>query len=281
MEQQSLEDFLQNTSLSAQSGTPHGQYYLGWLYRTGRGVQKSNAEAIKWWKLAAENGSVDAQYALGSIYRRGDGLLKSGAEAVKWWKLAAESGSVDAQYALGWIYRNGDGVHKNNAEAVKWWKLAAENGETRAQGNLGGMYLYGKGTRKNLAEALRLLRTAASSGDANAQYTIGFSRERAIPLDERMEWLHKAADNGHFMAQRFLAVLYASGSVVERRDLVTALKLIIQANRTKNSIPSRAIYFAIRLFMNKEQVAEANRLAKDAPSAAAQDNPTEPPAPRD
>ncbi len=66
----------------------------------GRGVEKDDAEAVKWYRKAADQGYALAQYNLGVMYANGRGVVKDDAEAVKWYRKAAEQGNEDAEKAL-------------------------------------------------------------------------------------------------------------------------------------------------------------------------------------
>ena len=44
--------------------TTSTQYNLGWMYETGRGVERDRVEAVRWYRLAAEQGDADAREAL-------------------------------------------------------------------------------------------------------------------------------------------------------------------------------------------------------------------------
>ena len=45
---------------SAEQGCPDGQYYLGTMFETGRGVPKSLDDALRWYRLAAAQGHANA-----------------------------------------------------------------------------------------------------------------------------------------------------------------------------------------------------------------------------
>ena len=103
------------------------QYRLGVMYATGRGVQRSDAEAVKWFRKAirelqilAEQGNIGAQFSLGGMYYNGWGVQQDNAEAVKWYRRAAERGHEMSQYNIGAIYADGRGVPQDELEAVKW-----------------------------------------------------------------------------------------------------------------------------------------------------------------
>jgi hypothetical protein len=64
-------------------------------------VEKDYYMAMKWLEKAAAKGEPDAQYFLGNMYRKGLGVNKSSAEAVKWFRLAAKQGHKKARKQLG------------------------------------------------------------------------------------------------------------------------------------------------------------------------------------
>ena len=72
----------------ADDGDATAQFYIGEMYRFGRGVKKDEARAANWYKKGAVNGSSDAQYALGMMYANGIGLDVDYVEAYRWLSLA-------------------------------------------------------------------------------------------------------------------------------------------------------------------------------------------------
>jgi TPR repeat protein len=114
--------------LAAEEGYASAQYYLGQMYRNGRGVPQDDKAAMKWYTLAAKQGYADAQYNLGVMYEKGRGVSQDDKTAVKWYKLAAERGDADAQYNLGVMYAFGKGVPKDYVYTHMWGNLAASNG---------------------------------------------------------------------------------------------------------------------------------------------------------
>ena len=58
------------------------QYELGKCYWNG--VPENQEEAAMWLRVAAEQGNIKAQYCLGMCYLNGRGIQKDEAEAVKW-----------------------------------------------------------------------------------------------------------------------------------------------------------------------------------------------------
>lgn len=83
--------------------------------RTGEGEQ-----AVALWRPLAERGFADAQYNLGIVYLHGDGVDKNEAEAIKWFRLAAEQGDRPAQQQLGVMILHGRGTVANPEEGYRW-----------------------------------------------------------------------------------------------------------------------------------------------------------------
>jgi TPR repeat protein len=141
-------------SKAAEQGDAAAQCNLGLMYDRGEGVQRDDAEAVKWYRKAAEQGYAKAQCNLGWMYGCGLGVRQDYAEAVKWVRKAAEQGHAEAEYWLGFIYEDGGiGVQQDYAEAVKWYRKAAEQSYAEAEYNLAMMYANGDGVLRSRAVA--------------------------------------------------------------------------------------------------------------------------------
>ena len=69
---------------------------------------------------------VRGMLCVGKCLETGDGVNKDQAEAVKWYRMAAEQGVADAAFELAKCYRFGIGVRRNRVTASKWLQKAAE-----------------------------------------------------------------------------------------------------------------------------------------------------------
>lgn len=86
-------------------------------------------EALPWLILAGEQDELLALMILGDMYYSGKGVEKNNREAAKWYKRAAEQGSVEAEVILGVIaYLEG-----NYNNAISYLTLAEEHGSTQAK----------------------------------------------------------------------------------------------------------------------------------------------------
>jgi hypothetical protein len=126
-------------------------------------------EALGIWQPLAEGGNEFAQFSMGSLYFEGAGVEKNDAESVKWFRMAGEQGYAPAQFNLGNAYKHGNGVEQDDAQAAEWWRKAAEQEFAPAQFNLGTQYYFGRGVPKDEEAAISWYRRAAQNGHAQAQ----------------------------------------------------------------------------------------------------------------
>jgi len=111
---------------SAEQGNLSGQSYLAHMYFTGKGVEKSYPEAVKWYKKSAKQGHVSSQKQMALMYSSGKyGLEQSDAQALHWYKKAAEQGDTAAMFNIGIIYKDGIGVAPSKETAVSWFRKCA------------------------------------------------------------------------------------------------------------------------------------------------------------
>lgn len=212
----------------AEQGDSKAQFFLGFMYDLGFGLQEDDKEAIKWYRLAAEQGDSRAQLFVGFMYDFGQGTPQDDQEAVKWYRLAeeqgyaeakanllklakanvseeiksllinAENGVAEAQYTLGVMYAKGQGVLQDQKEALKWYGLAAEQGYY-AKTNIYNL------ARKNIPAAKKILISDAENGVTEAQFVFGqmYANGQGAPQNdqEAMKWYGLAAKRGHLRAR--------------------------------------------------------------------------------
>lgn len=189
------------------NGEPRGQYNVGRMYELGLGVEKSDEEAVKWFRMAADQGDADAQHKMGFKYLYGNGVEWSDDEAVKWFRKAAEQGDWVAQLELGYMYGYGVGVERDPHEASKWYGLAAEEGDDDAVANLGCL-AYMEGSEQSYEEARRLFEKASDMGSSISKvylasmYIDGLAGEAS--KEKALELLMDVSDDEDEDVQRVL-----------------------------------------------------------------------------
>ncbi|CCQ72310.1 protein of unknown function [Magnetospira sp. QH-2] len=115
----------------AEAGDPRAQYWMGDLYRFGKGVAQDFKAAMGWYKQAArqtEDGDMlrRAAYAMGYMVEDGSGTPKDLDKAECLYRVAAENGYANAQAALHLFLREKPGI---DFEALDWADRAALQGQ--------------------------------------------------------------------------------------------------------------------------------------------------------
>ena len=198
----------------AEKGDFNAQFYMGQLYREGKGVPPDPREAARWFQKAADQGQASAQNNLAYFYATGLGVPKSDEIAYKWLVLAAAGGHADAkrnielfasrltpealaetEARLGWMYQTGWKVTRQDSkEAAHWYLSAALRGHAVAQNNIADMYARGEGVDFNLAEAYRWYAASAMQGHYPAQFNLAmlFFKGHGVAQDfaQAYAWLH-------------------------------------------------------------------------------------------
>jgi len=76
-------------NLSAHSGDPLGEDWLGGCYRDGTGVKKDYAKALNLFQKSANQNDPQGEFDLGLCYYVASGTTKDYGEAVKWFQKSA------------------------------------------------------------------------------------------------------------------------------------------------------------------------------------------------
>lgn len=130
------ENALKYLEKAASSGHELAQYYLGYMYEKGKGVEQNNEKALSWYVQSANNGDADAQFACGAMYYYGEGTESNYEKSYQYFEMAALQGHESAQYNLGIMLEGGLGVEKNTERAIEWYRKAAKNGHEKAKAKL-------------------------------------------------------------------------------------------------------------------------------------------------
>ena len=82
-----------------QGGKAEAAYYLGMMYKQGKGVTKNVRKSFSYMKQAAEGGASDAFYELAEMYRLGQGTESNRTLAKKWYEETITSNALNADKA--------------------------------------------------------------------------------------------------------------------------------------------------------------------------------------
>ena len=177
---------------AAEQGNATGEYSLGEMYASGRGVKKDYKEASKWIQKAADQGEVRAQTDLGAMYLLGLGVNQNDKKAFQLTRMAAEQGSAAAEFGLGTMYSRGQGVPRDLTEAANWYTKAVDQGNPDAMNNLSW-----------------LLATGTNPSDRNPRAAIELAlRATRVTQERRPEYFDTLA-NAYFANQQYAEALGA------------------------------------------------------------------------
>ncbi|MFP4003008.1 MAG: tetratricopeptide repeat protein [Alphaproteobacteria bacterium] len=158
---------------------------------------------------AAQNGFTQGYEA----YRAGERK-----KALAIWLKEANDGHADAQWVVGNMFMSGDGMREADPEtAAFYYRKSAEQGHLEAQLSLATLYRTGQGVERNLAEAADWLYKAAEAGHPVAQFDLGeifYDGENGEVSPNRahaFDWYRLAARSGVALAQFRLAQMYLNG----------------------------------------------------------------------
>ncbi|WP_418179234.1 tetratricopeptide repeat protein [Aliarcobacter lanthieri] len=150
------------------------EYGLGYIYHSGKGVEKDIKKAIEWYEKSANQGYDRAEYELGNIYHSGKDIEKDINKAIEWYEKSANQGYSKAQFRLGSLYYFAKEI-KDNDKAFYWYEKAAIQGHSDAQANLGYMYEKGLGVEQDYKKFIEWLEKSANQGNPNAYFNLGIA----------------------------------------------------------------------------------------------------------
>jgi TPR repeat protein len=178
---------------------------------TGKGVEMSELEAIRWLKRAGKS-SPRAAYELACCLEQGLGVEADANVMLQYLEIAAKSGHTDAQYKLAMCYVSGKGCRRMPKEGYMWAMKAAQYKHAEAMTTVANLLYNGLGVTEDKSEAMHWYLQASRAGDPVAQYMLGRCNAQgiAVPhpdLDEAAHWYRQAAAQGHEAAAAALREL--------------------------------------------------------------------------
>lgn len=142
---------------------------------------------------AQQPGNGKAMLLLAQAYAEGKGTEKNDKSAYKWFYEASQKANgatgadlAEARYQTGLCYLQGKGTARRQKEAIYYFTLASEQGgHALAQYNLGKCYLEGIGTKADKNRARLWLNKAAKKGVQEAKELLKSPDLREEPADTR------------------------------------------------------------------------------------------------
>jgi len=141
---------------------PLAENLLGWMFATGEGLPRDDAQALVWFERGATDGSAEAQINAALMRSSGRGGRIDLAAAARWLKRAADQGDERGRILSGWALETGQGVARDPARAANLYRAGADQGDPAAQTLLSLLYERGEGVPRDLAQAMAWRAKAAA-----------------------------------------------------------------------------------------------------------------------
>jgi TPR repeat protein len=110
------------------------------MYREGQSVDRSDAEALRWFQFAVNHGSGEGCLNLSRMYFLGIGVAKDESKALGLLRKGAMLEDGLSQAELGRRLAKGDGVPADPVEAGAWYDLSVRGGNTDAKPERDALY---------------------------------------------------------------------------------------------------------------------------------------------
>lgn len=218
----------------AEGGCPESMYRLGLCYLHGAKVERSDAEAVRWFTMAGSY--PPAQLNLGLLLIIGRGAPRDAAGGTALIRAAAEAGDSMAQLQLSISLMRGLAGRHDPQESVRWAHLAAEGGIAEAFHCLGVAYAMGSGVARNVRTALRWFLRAADAGRHDSLLPVAAVLEGggdglAPDPVAALEWKRRAAAVGvpEGMASLADALIKGLGTAIDAEGAARLYKAAAEA----------------------------------------------------
>ncbi|KAG9458617.1 hypothetical protein H6P81_003125 [Aristolochia fimbriata] len=227
----SMDDSVSDIEAAAQSGNPHAQSTLAFLYGTGSARDLTPAKAFLYHHFAADNGNMQSKMALAYTYHRQEMYDKSvklyselAGVAISSALISKESPVLEPVRIHSGVEENKEALRKSRGEEEEDFQITeyqAQRGNAGAMYRIGIYYYYGlRGVRRDEAEALYWLHKAGEKGEPRSMELLGEIYAMGAGLQKNytkaLEWLTLAIRHQHFSAYNGLGYLYVKGYGVEK-----------------------------------------------------------------
>ena len=195
---------------ASEDGNIVADWYLGHLYRLGRGVEPDDAKAFSYYGRVADTFDsnerdpnrlrimVDALVRVADYYRTGSKAARINRDydrASRIYRLAATYGHPAAQYALGVMAIKGQGRKAQPAQGLRWLLTAARKRFAPAEAMLGELYWKGEIVERDRIRAIMwymLAQKSTSPGESPAIYDRYEELLGEVSEGERLEAVARA-----------------------------------------------------------------------------------------
>ena len=228
---------LDKLQAAASNGNAEAQKNLGNRYLFGKGIEKSEADAMFWYQKSAMQGYANAQYNLGYMYQRGLGVKQNNEKAFEWYKLSAEKGFPLGQKQVGWMYFDGQGVQQDREIGIEWLIKASGQGDSSAQYMLGVIFHEGVYIERDDGKAFKLITDSAKQGISAACHMLGYMYDEGIGVKannvQSFYWYLRSAKLGNSRSFYKVGYAYTFEKGIDK-NINEAIKWFLKASKSNS-----------------------------------------------
>lgn len=218
----------------ADSGDFRSQYYVGYLYLNGYGVEQDNQKALFYLQQSVDQNYDLAQALMGFLYAEGNIVPQNKKKAFELYNKAAERGNIAAFLNLGVAYYTGDGVDKDIEKAISYFERIPLKEKPVVGRYLGDIFQYDSGVQ-DFNKARMYYMEAARGGDLGAYHALAYMNQKGLGgienMSEAINLYTYAASQNYAPSQYVLGTIYANGDGVERNYIKAYAWLSLAVNQ--------------------------------------------------
>ena len=203
----------------ADRGSDRAQYYIGYMYINGYGVDRDEALGLKYIQKSVDEGFEKAEALMGYFLSEGIYVPQNKTKGFKLYQKAAEKGDDDALLNLGVAYYLGDVVDQDIEKSIEYLSKVNKVTKPIAARYLGDVYLS-HGNKDTAKKALDSYRIAAANGDLPSFHFYAAAQQEGRVgdpnMDEAVKYYTYAASQSYAPSQYMLGTLYTNGTGVPR-----------------------------------------------------------------
>ena len=181
----------------ADNGSTFDQMLVATIYHNGKGTDKNDALATKYYEMAAKAQSVDGQRQLALLYMN----TRQPDKAAQWFKAAADQGDLPSTYYIGRLLIDGKGIRQDVQQGVIYMLDAANRNFAQAQCDMGDLYAEGIGVRKDQEQAATWYQVAAWNNSVKGMWQLAncytYGNGIRQDYDQALFWFAEASANGY------------------------------------------------------------------------------------
>ena len=208
----------------ADAGDKRSQYYVGYLYLNGLGVNQNSSKALEYLNASAEQNYGSALSLLGYLYDQGQIVPLNKKKAIELYTAGAGQNDPSAMLNLGLAYYKGDGGVRDIQKAIDLLSRVPMDKTRQYVGRyLGDIYMSGSEFDK-VEKAKKEYARSARLGDIASFYSLGQLYEEE-DLSRAKSYYEYAAANNNAEAQYVLGTMYVKGQGVDK-NFITGIILL-------------------------------------------------------